>query len=217
MDDIVEANLIALNRGGGGVYNLGRGIEVSDLEIFATVRAAVGVDVTPVFAPVRPGEVEHIALDASKAEQELGWRWKVGLTEGVRPPWLITRNDQEDGPVTKKERRDPERQEDGRDEARENQPEQEHKPRSDQELQEGDSLTALKAILAKVAALLKPLRLTPEEAIRLVEQLYGRVLEMDVRLAGEADDTRKSPVLTDIQETVVRRDGDGLVVEFPQD
>ncbi len=81
--DIVEANVLALNSPAGGVYNLGRGIEVSDLEVFEAVRAAVGADVAPVFAPVRPGEVEHIALDASKAERELGWRWKMGLSEGV--------------------------------------------------------------------------------------------------------------------------------------
>lgn len=81
--DIVEANVIALNSPAGGVYNLGRGIEVSDLEVFEAVRDAVGADVAPEFAPVRPGEVEHIALDASKAERELGWRWKVGLSEGV--------------------------------------------------------------------------------------------------------------------------------------
>ncbi|MGI5940087.1 MAG: NAD-dependent epimerase/dehydratase family protein [Thermoleophilia bacterium] len=83
VDDIVEANVIALNSPRNGVYNLGRGIEVSDLEIFEAVRAAVGVEMTPAFAPIRPGEVEHIALDASKAKRELGWTWKVGLSEGV--------------------------------------------------------------------------------------------------------------------------------------
>jgi hypothetical protein len=110
--------------------------------------------------------------------------------------------------VSRKERRDPDR--------RDSQPDQDQKPRGDQELQEGDSLTALKMILAKVAALLKPLQLTPEESIGLVEQLYGRVIEMDVKLAGEADDTRRSSVLSHIQETVVRRDGNALVVEFPE-
>lgn len=81
--DVVEANIIALNSPASGVYNLGRGIEVSDLEVFETVRGAVGSDAYPVFAAVRPGEVEHIALDASKAGRELGWTWKVGLNEGV--------------------------------------------------------------------------------------------------------------------------------------
>jgi UDP-glucose 4-epimerase len=81
--DIVDANILALNSTVRGVYNLGRGIEVSDLAIFEAVRKAVRSNVDPAFAPVRPGEVEHIALDASKAERELGWRWKVGLSEGV--------------------------------------------------------------------------------------------------------------------------------------
>jgi UDP-glucose 4-epimerase len=81
--DIVEANVIALNSPLGGVYNLGRGIEVSDTEIFEAVRSAVGSEVAPAFAAVRPGEVEHIALDASKAEKELGWTWRVDLNEGV--------------------------------------------------------------------------------------------------------------------------------------
>ncbi len=48
-----------------------------------------------------------------------------------------------------------------------------------------------------------------------MEQLYGNVLEMDVKLAGEADDTRKSSVLSHIQNAMVRREGDSIVVEFP--
>ncbi len=81
--DIVDANILALTADHTATYNLGRGIEVSDLEVFETVLEAVGSHVTPVFAAVRPGEVEHIALDASKAERDLGWKWKVDLTDGV--------------------------------------------------------------------------------------------------------------------------------------
>lgn len=81
--DIVDANLLALNSQPGSIYNLGRGVEVSDLEVFETVRQAVASKTTPVFAAVRPGEVEHIALDATKAEREMGWRWKVDLSAGI--------------------------------------------------------------------------------------------------------------------------------------
>ncbi|NLV72761.1 MAG: NAD-dependent epimerase/dehydratase family protein [Actinobacteria bacterium] len=81
--DIVDANILALNSPGGAIYNLGRGIEVTDLEVFQTVQEAVGSDEQPLFAAVRPGEVQHIALNASKAENELGWRWKVDLIEGI--------------------------------------------------------------------------------------------------------------------------------------
>jgi hypothetical protein len=120
--------------------------------------------------------------------------------------------------MSKRDRRDM----DGRDRdrrdgyARDYQPDEEQQRRAGEgEIQEGDSVTALKTILSKVAAQLKPLNLTAEESIRLVEQLYGSVLDMDVALAGEADDTRKSSTLAYIQKTNIRRDGDRLVVEYP--
>jgi len=114
------------------------------------------------------------------------------------------------------------RDRDGRDrdrrdfDRRDYQPDDEQQRRSGEgDIQESDSLTALKATLSKVASQLKPLNLTAEESIRLVEQLYGSVLDMDVALAGEADDTRKSSTLAYIQNTTIRRDGDKLVVEYP--
>jgi hypothetical protein len=113
--------------------------------------------------------------------------------------------------VSKRERHDSDRRSDRRD----GQPDDEQQRRSgDSDIQEGDSLTALKSILAKVAALLKPLQLTPEESIRLVEQLYGKVLETDLQLAGETDDTRKSSVLAAIQNATIRREGDKVIVEY---
>ena len=100
--------------------------------------------------------------------------------------------------MSKRDRRDIDgRDRDRRDgDRRDYQPDDEQQRRGGEgDIQEGDSLTALKAILSKVAALLRPLNLTAEESIRLVEQLYGSVLDMDVALAGEADDTRKSSTL----------------------
>jgi hypothetical protein len=121
----------------------------------------------------------------------------------------LTRRERHDG-----ERRDQDRRDGDR---RDGQPDddQQRRPGGEVAVQEGDSLTALKGILSKVASLLKPLQLTPDESIRLVEQLYESVLEMDVKLAGESDDTRKSSVLAHIQHTIVRRDADKLIVEYP--
>jgi len=81
--DVVEANLLALNDKSGGVYNLGRGIEVTDLELYETVRQAIDSKTKPVFKDFRPGEVVHSALDASKAETELGWKWRTELKDGI--------------------------------------------------------------------------------------------------------------------------------------
>jgi hypothetical protein len=113
--------------------------------------------------------------------------------------------------VSKRERHDSDRRGDRRD----GQPDDEQQRRSgESDVQEGDSLTALKAILSKVSALLKPLQLTPDESIRLVEQLYGKVLETDLQLAGETDDTRKSSVLAAIQNATIRREGDKVIVDY---
>ncbi len=83
VSDIVDANVLALNYEGTGTFNLGRGIEISDLEVFETLQDVIGSSIEPNYAPVRPGEVEHIALDASKAERDMGWKWKVDLVDGV--------------------------------------------------------------------------------------------------------------------------------------
>jgi hypothetical protein len=100
---------------------------------------------------------------------------------------------------------------------RDSQPDDEQQRRpGDLDLQESDSLTALKAILGKVANLLPSMQLTQDECISLVEQLYGSVLDMDLKLAGETDDKRKVSILAHVQNTSITRDGGKLVVEYPK-
>jgi hypothetical protein len=104
-----------------------------------------------------------------------------------------------------------------RDARRDSQPDEEQQRRpGDLDLQESDSLTALKGILGKVASLLTSLQLNQDECISLVEQLYGSVLDMDVKLAGETDDKRKGMVLAHIQNTSITRSDGKLVVEYPK-
>jgi len=83
VDDIVEANLLALERRNDGIFNLGCGVEVSDYGIFDVVRRAVGFEREPQYAPKRPGEIDHIALNARRAALQLGWNPKVALAEGI--------------------------------------------------------------------------------------------------------------------------------------
>jgi UDP-glucose 4-epimerase len=90
--DVVAANLLALERSDCGVFNVGRGVQTSDFEMFTAIRDAVGCTDEPVFAPHRNGEVQHIALDAKAAAGGLGWKPKVGLAEGIRRTVAHIRN-----------------------------------------------------------------------------------------------------------------------------
>ena len=85
VDDIVRANLLAMaqKRAVGRVYNLGLGNEVSDRQIFELVRSSVGVTMEPILAAKRPGEIDRICLDPSRAKAELGWEPSVRLEEGI--------------------------------------------------------------------------------------------------------------------------------------
>ena len=85
VEDIIAANMRVLgNVGNGEIYNLGWGKEISDLEVFNTVRRALGSDIEPIFSQKRPGEIDHISLDSSKAMKELKWKPKVTFEEGVK-------------------------------------------------------------------------------------------------------------------------------------
>ena len=85
VEDIVTANLKVIdNLGNNEIYNLGWGKEISDLEVFQAVRRALESDVEPIFSQKRPGEIDHMSLDSSKATKELKWKPKTTFEEGVK-------------------------------------------------------------------------------------------------------------------------------------
>jgi UDP-glucose 4-epimerase len=45
--------------------------------------AAAGVDLPPLYAPARPGELARSALDPGRAEIHLGWKAWTTLEEGT--------------------------------------------------------------------------------------------------------------------------------------
>lgn len=82
--DIITANMTVLNNSGNGeIYNLGWGREITDYEVFETVRRALLSNIEPIFGQKRPGEIEHISLDSSKATKALKWKPKITFEEGV--------------------------------------------------------------------------------------------------------------------------------------
>ena len=83
VDDIAEANLAALKRADGKILNLGCGRQITDYQVFEAVRRSTGFQGDAQFAARRPGEIEHIALDAGRARTVLAWEPRVPFEEGI--------------------------------------------------------------------------------------------------------------------------------------
>lgn len=64
-------------------YNIGTGVQTTDRELHSLVAAAANVADDPVHAPARLGDLRASALDASRAQRELGWLPSVDLPAGV--------------------------------------------------------------------------------------------------------------------------------------
>jgi UDP-glucose 4-epimerase len=84
VDDVVDANLRAADSDATGPINIGLGKQKSVLDIVEILNEHAPDGFRPEHAPERPGEVEHIALDPSRARKELGWEAKVELEEGLK-------------------------------------------------------------------------------------------------------------------------------------
>ena len=83
--DVVKAALTAAESEACGPVNVGAGIETDVLELASRLAEIAGAEgFEPEFAPAREGEVLRIALDASRAERELGWRAETSVADGLR-------------------------------------------------------------------------------------------------------------------------------------
>ena len=84
VSDVVDANLMAIDKGSGEILNIGTGVGTSVLDIVRTLNRIMGTRIEPIFEAARPGEVQRITLDATKAKQVLGWAPRVSFEEGLR-------------------------------------------------------------------------------------------------------------------------------------
>jgi UDP-glucose 4-epimerase len=82
--DVVEAFLAAAESEAQGTYNIGTGIETSVLELGGVLAGICDRQFDPEMTPARPGEVQRIAINSSLAAEDLGWRARTSLEEGLR-------------------------------------------------------------------------------------------------------------------------------------
>lgn len=82
--DCARANLLALHEAPThALYNLGSGRGTSVNEIFAKLQAITGFEQPPLHGPAKVGETRQIYLDATKAQNQLGWSPQVDLDTGL--------------------------------------------------------------------------------------------------------------------------------------
>jgi UDP-glucose 4-epimerase len=81
--DVADAFSRAIDRGSGRLMNVGTGLETSVNLLHRMLAEICGIEEDPDFGPLPPGEVRRIALDATLAERELGWRPWTHLEDGL--------------------------------------------------------------------------------------------------------------------------------------
>ncbi|HVF54384.1 MAG TPA: GDP-mannose 4,6-dehydratase [Actinomycetota bacterium] len=84
VDDVVAAFAAARDAGSGELINVGSGAEISVSDLYSKLCEQVGVNAEPRYAPARPGELQRIFVDPSKARELLGWRPGVDLEDGLK-------------------------------------------------------------------------------------------------------------------------------------
>jgi UDP-glucose 4-epimerase len=82
--DVVEGNVLALDRASGEMLNLGTGVGTSVNDIVRELNVILGTRIEPIYEPARPGEVQRIYLDASRAAKSLGWKPRTSFREGLK-------------------------------------------------------------------------------------------------------------------------------------
>lgn len=84
VDDVVKANLAALESTFVGALNIGTAREISTNDVFRAVVAEFGTNTPEKHGEARPGEQVTSSLSYAKAEEVLGWKPSVSFEEGVK-------------------------------------------------------------------------------------------------------------------------------------
>lgn len=94
VDDVVSANLIALNDKASCAYNVGTSVETDVNTIFRNLKEFTNSQCSEEHGPDKPGEQSRVSISPARIERELGWRCNVPLAEGMSKTveWFRTRN-----------------------------------------------------------------------------------------------------------------------------
>ena len=81
--DVVQANLLALEKGEGEVFNIGTCIPTTTKDLYYAIAKQLGINREPQYGPARKGDLHRSLLSCEKAKKGLGWKPETGLSEGI--------------------------------------------------------------------------------------------------------------------------------------
>jgi UDP-glucose 4-epimerase len=82
VEDVVEANILAMESSATGVFNIGTGRSISISDLANVIMDVTGRSFVPLFQEKRAGDVEHSVANISKAST-FGYRPKYSIKEGI--------------------------------------------------------------------------------------------------------------------------------------
>lgn len=84
VSDVAGANLAALDRGSGMVFNISTGRPVTVNRLFEIMKEAAGYPGNPLYGTPRPGDIRDSCLDSSGAAGALDWTPGIELERGIK-------------------------------------------------------------------------------------------------------------------------------------
>ncbi len=84
VQDVVNANVLALDAKGPVIYNIGTSVETSVNYIFYKVNEYAGTKFEENHGPAKKGEQMRSVLSYEKIKKELGWNPKINMDEGLK-------------------------------------------------------------------------------------------------------------------------------------
>ncbi|MCK4318951.1 NAD-dependent epimerase/dehydratase family protein [Candidatus Micrarchaeota archaeon] len=82
--DVVKANLLAMERGDGKIYNIGTGKGISVNELVKVIDKVTGKKIKAEYKEEKKGDIRHSVADVKKAKEELGFEAEYSIEKGIR-------------------------------------------------------------------------------------------------------------------------------------
>ncbi|KOA20674.1 UDP-glucose 4-epimerase [Clostridium homopropionicum DSM 5847] len=83
VDDVVNANISAINKGSKTILNIGTGKSTSINELYEIIKVSMNTEITPIYMEERKGDIKESYFNVSLANVNLGWNSKYPLNIGI--------------------------------------------------------------------------------------------------------------------------------------